>query len=168
MSNKIPCIIEIPFEKGIATFQGLFERPSINTEIIEIPYMSVSTYTQGRTKWNNVELGFYEHYNSEEFKFLNEWFNEMCDSITGRKGHAIGYRKNIIIKQIDPSGFVCGKWILTGAFIVSYRTDIDYNNVCKKIISNKLTRKVLFEKTNHPTMQISITVELSIDRAVFE
>ena len=171
MSDKIPCIIEIPNDEGTMIFQGLLsERPNMHVETIEIPYGYGHQvfHAQGRATWSNVELSFYEHYNSEEYEFLVEWIRGMADFITGRQGHAGNYKKNITVSSLDnDSGLIYNKWLLQGAFINSYKQDCHYDRYdeYEKIICNKLTRKVLFEKIGNHTMQIAMTVELTIDSA---
>ena len=47
------------------------------------------------------------------------------ESVTGRMGYAAGYKKNIDLELLDPTGVVVEKWILQGAFL----TDVNFNDL---------------------------------------
>ncbi len=50
---------------------------------------------------------------------LMEWFRLHAESVTGRMGYAAGYKKDIELEMLDPTGVVVEKWILQGTFITS-------------------------------------------------
>ncbi len=49
-----------------------------------------------------------------------EWFRLHAESVTGRMGYAAGYKKNVDLEMLDPTGVVVEKWILEGAFLLGY------------------------------------------------
>jgi hypothetical protein len=58
-----------------------------------------------------------------------EWFRLHAESVTGRMGYAAGYKKDIELEMLDPTGVVVEKWIIQGCFLTSLNFgDLDYNN----------------------------------------
>jgi hypothetical protein len=49
-----------------------------------------------------------------------EWIRLCAESVTGRMGYAAGYKKNVDLEMLDPTGVVIEKWILQGAFLSGY------------------------------------------------
>jgi hypothetical protein len=43
-----------------------------------------------------------------------EWVRLCAESVTGRMGYAAGYKKNVDLEMLDPTGVVVEKWILEG------------------------------------------------------
>jgi hypothetical protein len=48
-----------------------------------------------------------------------EWFRLHAESVTGRMGYAAGYKKDIELEMLDPTGVVVEKWIIQGTFLTS-------------------------------------------------
>ena len=48
---------------------------------------------------------------------LMEWVRLHAESVTGRMGYAAGYKKNLDLEMLDPTGVVVEKWILQGCLI---------------------------------------------------
>jgi hypothetical protein len=48
-----------------------------------------------------------------------EWFRLHAESVTGRMGYAVSYKKNVELEMLDPTGVVVQKWILEGTFLTS-------------------------------------------------
>jgi hypothetical protein len=56
---------------------------------------------------------------------LMEWFRLHAESVTGRMGYAAGYKKDIDLELLDPTGVVVEKWLLEGCFI----TDLNFGEL---------------------------------------
>jgi hypothetical protein len=54
-----------------------------------------------------------------------EWVRLHAESVTGRMGYAAGYKKDIDLEMLDPTGVVVEKWILYGTFL----TDVNFNTL---------------------------------------
>ena len=54
-----------------------------------------------------------------------EWVRTHAESVTGRMGYAAGYKKNIDLEMLDPTGVVVEKWIMQGCFL----TDVNFNDL---------------------------------------
>jgi hypothetical protein len=56
-----------------------------------------------------------------------EWFRLHAESVTGRMGYAAGYKKDVELEMLDPTGVVVEKWILQGTFLSTLNFgDLDY------------------------------------------
>jgi hypothetical protein len=57
-----------------------------------------------------------------------EWFRLHAESVTGRMGYAAGYKQQVELEMLDPTGVVVEKWILEGCFITDLNFgDLDYS-----------------------------------------
>jgi len=56
---------------------------------------------------------------------IMEWVRLHAESVTGRMGYAAGYKKNVDLEMLDPTGVVVEKWILEGTII----TKVAWGNV---------------------------------------
>ena len=58
-----------------------------------------------------------------------EWVRLESESATGRQGYAAGYKRDVELEMLDPTGVVVSKWILKNAFLtdVSFG-DLDYSS----------------------------------------
>jgi hypothetical protein len=54
-----------------------------------------------------------------------EWVRLCAESVTGRMGYAAGYKKNVEVSMLDPTGVVVEKWILEGTFL----SDVNFNSL---------------------------------------
>jgi hypothetical protein len=54
-----------------------------------------------------------------------EWVRLHAESVTGRMGYAAGYKKNIFLEMLDPTGVAVEKWILQGTFL----TDVNFDSL---------------------------------------
>ena len=66
-----------------------------------------------------------------EIPFLNtsqavmEWVRLHSESVTGRQGYAAGYKRDVELDMLDPSGNVVSKWILKNCMA----TDVDFGEL---------------------------------------
>ena len=54
-----------------------------------------------------------------------EWVRLGSESATGRQGYAIGYKRDVELDMLDPTGVVVQKWILKNCFI----SDADFGEL---------------------------------------
>ena len=48
-----------------------------------------------------------------------EWVRLHSESITGRHGYAAGYKKDVEVEMLDPTGVVVEKWLLQGTMLTN-------------------------------------------------
>jgi hypothetical protein len=54
-----------------------------------------------------------------------EWVRLHSESVTGRQGYAAGYKRDVELEMLDPTGVVVSKWILKNVMV----TDADFGNL---------------------------------------
>ena len=54
-----------------------------------------------------------------------EWVRLTSESVTGRQGYAAGYKRDVELEMLDPTGAVVQKWILKNAFL----TNVDFGDL---------------------------------------
>jgi len=118
-------VLEFPSELGIDSFiVQTSAKPSININAVEIPYLNGSTFVAGRSVWQQMEIKFIDVIGPSTTQKITEWLRLHYESATGRMGYAIGYKKNLVLKALDPVGVEVEKWTLIGSTIVS----VNYGN----------------------------------------
>jgi hypothetical protein len=113
-------ILRFPSSLGINEwFVESTARPHITIAPVEIPFLNTSTYVAGRFTWNTINVTFRDPIGPSAAQALMEWVRLHAESVTGRMGYAAGYKKNVDLEMLDPTGVVVEKWILEGTFITS-------------------------------------------------
>lgn len=119
-------ILRFPSSLGINEwYVSTTSRPSANIGSVEIPFLNTSTYVAGRFVWNTINVTFKDPIGPSAAQALMEWFRLHAESVTGRMGYAAGYKKDIELDMLDPTGVVVEKWIIQGTFI----TDLNFNDL---------------------------------------
>ena len=97
-------------------------RPSIKIGATEIQFLNTSTFVAGRFNWDPISVKFRDPIGPSAAQALMEWVRLHAESVTGRMGYAAGYKKDIDLEMLDPTGVVVEKWILYGTFL----TDVNF------------------------------------------
>lgn len=119
-------ILRFPSSLGINEwFVESTARPQITIGSTEIQFLNTSTYVAGRFVWNPITVSFRDPIGPSASQALMEWVRLHAESVTGRMGYAAGYKKDIDLEMLDPTGVVVEKWILYGTFL----TDVNFNNL---------------------------------------
>ncbi len=92
-------------------------RPSAKINSVAIPFLNTSTYVAGRFTWGELPVTFRDPIGPSASQALMEWVRLHAESVTGRMGYAAGYKKDIDVEMLDPTGVVVEKWILYGTFL---------------------------------------------------
>jgi hypothetical protein len=119
-------ILRFPSPLGINEwFVESTSRPQITINSVEIPFLNTSTYVAGRFVWNTINVTFRDPIGPSAAQALQEWVRLCAESVTGRMGYAAGYKRNVDLEMLDPTGVVVEKWILEGTFL----TDVNYGTL---------------------------------------
>lgn len=112
--------LEFPTEIGIEVWKiREVKRPSMEINSIEIPYMNETNYVAGRYKWSDITITLIDPIAPSTSTQVMEWVRLHAESLTGRMGYAIGYKKDLILKSLDPSGVEIEKWLLEQCMITN-------------------------------------------------
>ena len=119
-------ILRFPSSLGINEwFIMSTSRPKITIGEVEIPFLNTSTYVAGRFNWEAIDVTFKDPIGPSAAQALMEWVRLHAESVTGRMGYAAGYKKDIELEMLDPTGVVVEKWILQGTFL----TNVDFGSL---------------------------------------
>jgi hypothetical protein len=114
---------EFSDELGIEVWKvQKFKRPSMKINSVEIPFVNQKNYVAGQFAWDEMSLTFLDPIGPSTSQQLMEWVRLEAESLTGRMGYAAGYKKNILLKALDPTGIEVEKWFIEQAMI----TGIDF------------------------------------------
>lgn len=110
-------IISFPNDTGIQSWWvSTSNLPSINQNATELQFLNTSTWVLGRYTWEDLEITFRQFMGPSTAQAIMEWVRLESESTTGRQGYAAGYKRNITISMLDPTGVVVQKWVLINAF----------------------------------------------------
>lgn len=133
--------LEFPTEIGIEVWKVReVKRPSMEINSVEVPYMNERNYVAGRYKWNEIEIKLIDPIAPSTSTQVMEWVRLHAESLTGRMGYAIGYKKDLVLKAVDPSAVEIEKWLLEQCMI----TNVDFGENAQD---------------NDELQQVSITVQ---------
>ena len=119
-------ILRFPSSMGINEWYiASTARPAAKINSVAIPFLNTSTYVAGRFEWQEMRVTFRDPIGPSASQALMEWFRLHAESVTGRMGYAAGYKKDIELDMLDPTGVVVEKWSIVGAFL----TDLNFNEL---------------------------------------
>jgi hypothetical protein len=113
-------ILRFPAAMGINEwFVESASRPKISIASKEIEFLNTSTFVSGRFKWEPITVKFRDPIGPSAAQALMEWVRLHAESITGRMGYASGYKQDLTLELLDPTGVVIEKWQLIGCIITN-------------------------------------------------
>ena len=119
-------ILRFPSELGINEwFVETASRPKITIQPKEIPFLNTKKYVAGMYEWNTISVKFRDPIGPSAAQALMEWVRLHAESVTGRMGYAAGYKKDLDLEMLDPTGVVIEKWKLINTFL----TDVDFGTL---------------------------------------
>lgn len=119
-------ILRFPADLGIQewTLESA-QRPTINQKDIEIEFLNTSTWVVGRYTWDALKVTFRDPIGPSTSQAIMEWVRLTSESVTGRQGYAIGYKRDLELEMLDPTGAVVQKWVLKNCFL----TDVSFGEL---------------------------------------
>ena len=120
-------ILRFPADLGIQEWWlATANRPSIRQNAVEIPFINTSTYVVGRFTWNAISCTLRDPIGPSAAQAIMEWVRLHSESVTGRQGYAAGYKKDIELEMLDPTGVTVEKWILQSTML---RDDTNFGSL---------------------------------------
>jgi hypothetical protein len=108
-------IMTFPSSLGINSwYVESASRPSITIGSKEIKFLNTETYVAGSFKWENITVKLRDPIGPSAAQAVMEWVRLHAESVTGRMGYAAGYKKDLDLEMLDPTGVAIEKWILQG------------------------------------------------------
>ena len=123
-------LLRFPAELGIQEWWvSTASRPNYTSQEVEIPFLNTSTFVAGRFNWETMQVVFRDPIGPSATQALMEWVRLHSESVTGRQGYAAGYKKDVHLEMLDPTGVVVQKWILEQTMLVDADFGgLDYNS----------------------------------------
>jgi len=113
-------LLRFPSDLGIQEWWLVSaSRPTITQSDVEIPFLNTSTYVLGRFNWETIDVTFRDAIGPSTTQAIMEWVRLGSESITGRQGYAAGYKRDIYLEMLDPTGVVVEKWELQGTMLTT-------------------------------------------------
>jgi len=94
-------------------------RPSIQFENVVLDHINIKRKLQGKGEWQDVTVSLYDPIVPSAAQAVMEWVRLGHESITGRRGYADFYKKDITFYMLGPVGDKIEQWTIKGAFIQS-------------------------------------------------
>ena len=111
-------ILTFPSSLGINSwYVESASRPSIDIGKKEIKFLNTETYVSGSFKWGEITVKLRDPIGPSASQAVMEWVRLHAESVTGRMGYAAGYKKDVTLQMLDPTGVVVEKWIMIGCFL---------------------------------------------------
>ena len=73
-------------------------RPTITMKDVEIPFLNTSTWVGPSAS-----------------QAVMEWVRLASESVTGRQGYAVAYKRDLVLEMLDPTGTAVSQWIIKNA-----------------------------------------------------
>lgn len=132
-------VLEFPTELGIESFLVQTSgKPKLSINEVEIEYMNSSNFVAGRAVWDAIDVSFIDVIGPSTTQKIMEWVRLHFEPSTGRMGYAVGYKKNLVLKALDPVGVEVEKWTLVGCMITNAEFD-DYDYSADDISTVSIT-----------------------------
>jgi hypothetical protein len=133
-------IMSFPSSLGINSwYVDTTSRPTITIGKKEIKFLNTNTFVSSNFTWGEIAVKLRDPIGPSAAQAVMEWVRLHAESVTGRMGYAAGYKKDIDLEMLDPTGVAVEKWILQGCIITSagfgtlgYATD-DIANIDLKL-----------------------------------
>jgi len=117
--------VEFPDELGIEVWKvQKIKRPSKKINSVPIPFVNEQNYVAGKYTWDEMTVTFLDPIGPSTSQQVMEWVRLHAESLTGRMGYAAGYKKNLILKALDPTGIEVEKWYLEQCMV----TGVDFGD----------------------------------------
>lgn len=127
-SNRF--LVRFPSDLGILSWWVQeCDQPKITQTPTQIPFLNSTNYTLGKYAWEQMTMKLMEPIGPSAGQAVMEWVRLHSESITGRQGYAIAYKRDIWLEKLDPTGASISKWILKECMITGAQfSNMSYKN----------------------------------------
>lgn len=101
------------------------KRPSIKQGDTIISFLNTHTHVVGKYSWDPIPISLRDPIGPSASQALMEWVRLHSESATGRQGYAAGYKRDVELEMLDPSGVSVQRWILKNTML----TDVDFGSL---------------------------------------
>lgn len=113
-------LLRFPSDLGIQEWWvASAARPSITQNETEIPFINTSNWVVGRYLWEQITVTLRDPIGPSASQAVMEWVRLHSESASGRQGYAAGYKRDLVLEMLDPTGTAVSEWILKSCMVVS-------------------------------------------------
>jgi hypothetical protein len=113
-------LLRFPSDLGIQEWWvASASRPTITQNETEIPFLNTSNWVVGRYLWEKLTVTLRDPIGPSASQAVMEWVRLHTESVTGRQGYAVAYKRDLILEMLDPTGTAVSQWILKSCMIAS-------------------------------------------------
>jgi hypothetical protein len=120
-------------------------RPSIQFEKVTLDHINIKRQLQGKGEWQDITITLYDPIVPSAAQAVMDWIRLGHESITGRRGYADFYKKDIDFYMLGPVGDKIEQWKIKGAFI----TNANFGDVA-------------FDSNDPATIELTLTYDYAI------
>jgi hypothetical protein len=123
-------VLEFPNGINIESWQvQTAGAPKMTINKTEVPYINTTDFVAGKYIWDALTFTFIDPITPSSSQGIMEWVRQHAETATGRMGYASQYKKELILKMLDPAGQEVSKWVLEGCMIENVDFgDLDYGS----------------------------------------
>lgn len=104
-------------------------RPTMTASETEIPFLNTSTWVIGRYTWDAISVTLRDPIGPSASQAAMEWVRLGSESVTGRQGYAIAYKRDVVLELLDPTGVAVSQWVLKNTMPVTVNFgDLSYDD----------------------------------------
>jgi len=92
-------------------------RPNIQFEAVTLEHINLKRKLKGKGEWQDITITLYDPIVPSGAQAVMEWIRLGHESITGRRGYADFYKKDLDFYMLGPVGDKIEQWKIKGAFI---------------------------------------------------
>ena len=100
-------------------------RPKLKQNNVKIDFLNTANYVLGKYEWEAITITLREPIGPSATQAVMEWVRLGTESVTGRQGYAVSYKRDLILEQLDPTGTAVSQWIIKNAML----TDVQFSEL---------------------------------------
>lgn len=94
-------------------------RPSYQVNKTDIAFLNTKTSVAGQYIWNDISVKFRDPIGPSASQAIMEWVRLCSESVTGRQGYAVAYKRDLVIEMLDPTGVAVSQWICKNCWLTN-------------------------------------------------
>lgn len=103
------------------------QRPTSTFEPITIDWINTKRYIAGKHEYETLAVTLNDSIAPSGAQAVMEWIRLCFEVVSGRAGYSDFYKRDIVLKLLDPVGTVIELWDIKGAFPINITFgDLDY------------------------------------------
>lgn len=123
-------LVRFPSDLGIQEWWvAKAGRPSYEAAVRDIDFLNTKTTVAGKYSWGDINITFRDPIGPSASQAIMEWVRLCSESVTGRQGYAVAYKRDLVIEMLDPTGVAVSQWICKNCWLKSANGgDLDYSS----------------------------------------